>query len=92
MSRSIKLRSINSKLRQDQIAKVLSYSSSTLQHYRHDIKLQNPYKSNGPKRTQKPQMTSNDLIRSQKIELIKPVSNELMRYLRVALPLRINFF
>ena len=54
-----KLKSINPKLKQDQIAKELGYSSSTLQRYRHDIKVQSRYKSNGPKK-QRAQMTSKD--------------------------------
>ena len=53
---------MNSKLKQDQLAKELSYSSSNLQSYRHDIKKQSPHKLNAPKRTQK---ASNDLKRPQ---------------------------
>ena len=37
--------------------------------------MQNPYKSNAPKRNQKHQITSNDLKRAQKIEILKLVSN-----------------
>ena len=51
------------KLKEDQIAKDLGYSSSTLQRYRNDIKMQSPYKSNYTKRTQK---TFNDLKRNCK--------------------------
>ena len=45
-------------MKQKEIAKELGYSSSTLQHYRQDTKMQSPYKSNNPKKCQ---MTTNDL-------------------------------
>ena len=69
--------SVNPKLRQDQIAKELGCSSSTLQRYRNDIYRPSPYRiqPNSNKRKQKisyreydlerPQMTSNDLKRPQ---------------------------
>ena len=50
MSRFMEPKSINPKLRQDQKAKELGYSSSALQRYRHNMKVQRPYKSNGPKK------------------------------------------
>ena len=50
MSGFIDLKPINPKLRQDQLSRELVYSCSTLQRYRHDTKIQYPYKSNGPKR------------------------------------------
>ena len=45
------------KIRKGQLAKDLGYSSSTLQRYRHDIKMRSPYMSSCPRRTQRPQMT-----------------------------------
>ena len=50
MSQFMELESSNPKVRQDQKAKELSYSSSTLQRCRLDIKMQKPYKSNDIKR------------------------------------------
>ena len=47
-------------MKQNEIAKELGYSSSTLQRYRQDIKMQSPYKSNNPI---KRQMTSEGLKR-----------------------------
>ena len=44
-------------------ANELGHSSSTLQRYRHDTKMQSAFKSNNPKRRQR---TSNDLERPQK--------------------------
>ena len=41
---------------------MLNLCFTTLQRSRHDIKMQSPYKSTGPKRTQK---TSNDLERPE---------------------------
>ena len=57
MSQVKELKPINLKLTQDQTAKELGYSSSTLQRYRHGIKMQSPYKSNSPKKD-RTQMTS----------------------------------
>ena len=37
--------------------------------------MQSPYESSGPKKIQRPRMTSNDLQSPEKIEPIKPVSN-----------------
>ena len=51
---------VNPKMKQKQIAKELGYSSSTLQRYRYDIKMQSPYISNNARRSPK---TSNDLKR-----------------------------
>ena len=82
MSRFMELKSINPKLGQDQIAKEVSYSCSTLQRYRHDIKMQSPYKPNGPKRT-----PSND---PKRFNWLNPSQMKLMRSLRVTLALRLN--
>ena len=72
MSRVMELKSIYPKLRQDQITKELGYSGSTLQRYRIDKKLKNPLNSKDSKR---PQKTSNDFERPQKIESVKLVTN-----------------
>ena len=72
MSRFMEFKSNNPKLGQDQIVKELSFSDSTLERYRNDIKVQSLYKWNAFKRTQK---TSDDLKRLQKTELYKPVWN-----------------
>ena len=63
----MEIKSINPKKKQKEIAKELGYSTSTLQRYRNDIKMQSHYKSNNRKRSSKtsndlkrPQMTSND--------------------------------
>ena len=73
MARFIEIKSLNSKLRQDQIAKELGCSSITLQRYRHDKYMFSPYRipPNSHKRKQKilnrkhdlerPQLTSDDL-------------------------------
>ena len=78
IARFMEIKSVNPKIRQDKIAKEVGCSSFTLQRYKLDIKMQSAYKTNGPKRTQRP----------QKIELIKPVSNEIdansMSYARSA--------
>ena len=47
----MEIKSVNQKLKQSQIAKEIGCSVSSLQRYRHDIKMQSPYKSTGPKRT-----------------------------------------
>ena len=60
MARFMEFKSINPKMKQDELAKELVYSRSTLQHYRIGIKMQNQYKSNNPKRSPK---TSKDLKR-----------------------------
>ena len=44
MGRLMEIKSDNPKLRQDQIAKEIGYSSSTLQRYRHDMNTFSPYK------------------------------------------------
>ena len=67
-TRLMELESINPKLRQDQIAKELGYLDSTLQYYRHDVKIPSTYKSNDPKR---PQKTLNDPTRLEKTEHTK---------------------
>ena len=55
MARFIGIEAINSKLRQDQIAKELGSTSSTLQRYRNDINKLPPYRiaPDSHKRTQK---------------------------------------
>ena len=60
MARFMEIKSINPKLKQSGIPKEIRCSTSTLQRYRHDIKMQSHYKSTDPTRTQK---TSNDLKR-----------------------------
>ena len=60
MSRFTEIKSFNPKTKQSEKAKELGCSSSSLQRYRHDIKMQSPYISNHPKKTQK---TSNGLKR-----------------------------
>ena len=47
------LKSINPKLGHDQILNELVFLSSILQRFRDDFKIRSPYKSKGPKRTQK---------------------------------------
>ena len=47
-------------MKQKEIAKELGYSSSTSQHYKYDVKMQSPHKSNNPKGLE---MTSNDFKR-----------------------------
>ena len=42
MARFMKIKSVNTKLNQDQIAKELGCSISFLQRYRHDIKILSP--------------------------------------------------
>ena len=73
----MEIKSMNPNLGQDQIAKKLGCSSSTLQRYRNDINMLSPYRipANSQKRKQKIsnpehdlemlQMTSNDLKRPQ---------------------------
>ena len=78
----------NPNLGQDPIAKKLDCSSSSLQRYRNYITILSPYRitAKSHKRRQKFQiqtsmilqivnMTSKDLIRPQKTELVKPKSN-----------------
>ena len=45
MARSMELKSIDAKLKQSQIAKLLGCSSSTLQRYRQDINMLSPYRN-----------------------------------------------
>ena len=45
---------INPKMKQNYIGKELGYSCFTLQRYRHDTKMQSPFISEKPKRSQKP--------------------------------------
>ena len=79
MARFMEIKPVNPKLRQDQIAKELRCSSSTLQRYGQDIKTRSPYKitPNNHKRKQKisisnrehdlerPQMNSIDFKRTK---------------------------
>ena len=58
LARFMEIKLTSPKVKQKEIATELGYSSSTLQSYRQDIKMQSPYKSNNPKRSPK---TSNDL-------------------------------
>ena len=51
MARLMEIKSVNPKIKQKEIATVLGYSISTLQRYGQDIKMQNPYESNNPKKT-----------------------------------------
>ena len=69
MVRFLEIKSVHTKLRQNQITKKLVYSSSTLQRNRHNRNTMSPHRipSNTHKRRQKaskelkrPQMTSND--------------------------------
>ena len=77
----MKRKSVNPKIGQDQIAKELGYSSSTLQRYRNDIKEHRPYKLNfrdvnysrrlrDPKGTQK---SSNDDFKRLQMTSERPV-------------------
>ena len=77
MARFMEIKSMNPRLRQDQMAKELGCSSSTLQRYRQDINMLSPYGippktikrkqkiSNREHDLERPQMTSNDLKRPQ---------------------------
>ena len=86
LARFMEIKINNPELKQDQVTKELCFSSSTLQCYRYDIKMQNPYKSNNPKRTQNtpsdlktPQMTSNELLiadSTNQAQSIKPTTNK----------------
>ena len=60
VSRFMEIKSVNPKLKKSEKAKEIGCSSSTLQRYRHDIKMQSPFESNDPKEIQK---TSNGLKR-----------------------------
>ena len=42
MARFMEIESVNLRMKQKKIAEELSYSTFTLQHYRNDIKMQNP--------------------------------------------------
>ena len=72
LDRFMEIKSVNLTLRQDQIAKKLGCSSSTLQRFRNDTNMFSPYRippnstnkkqkiSNGEHHLKKPQRTSND--------------------------------
>ena len=64
LARFMKIKSINPKLRQDQIAKDLSCSSSTLQRYRQGKEMSSPHRKplNTHKGRQKISHTNRDLI------------------------------
>ena len=86
MARFMEVKSVNPKLNQIEIAKELGYSSSTLERYRQDIKLQSPHKSINPK---KRQMTSNDLKTPQitaKESVIDSVESSLKNQLKCCNP------
>ena len=77
LARSMEIKSVNPKIRQDQMAKELCCSSSTLQRYRHDINMLSPHRipSNSHKRKQKitndDSNSEHDLKRTQKIEVVE---------------------
>ena len=48
MARFMDIKSCNPKLRPDQVAKKLGYSSSTFQRYRYVMKVQSAFKSKSP--------------------------------------------
>ena len=63
MARFMGIKSMNPKLRQDQIAKEIGFSSSTLQRYRNDKNMPSPYRipqNNTNKRRQKSSNTNLD--------------------------------
>ena len=62
----MEIKFINTKMKRKEIAKISCISTFTLQRYRHDTKMQSPYKLNNPKR---PEKTSNYLERPQKTPL-----------------------
>ena len=73
----MEIKSFNPILRQDQIAKHLGWSNSTLQRYRHHLIMHSPYRnllnsnkrerkiSNCEQNLERPQLTSNDLKKPQ---------------------------
>ena len=77
MARFMEIKFFNPRLKQDQTAKELGCSSSTLQRYRQDINTLSPYRippinnkrkkkiTNREHDLERPQMTSNDLKRPQ---------------------------
>ena len=67
MARFLEIKSIKTKLRQDQIAKELGCSSSFLKQNRNDINLLSPHRipSNTPKRKQKISNRQPDLEKPQ---------------------------
>ena len=75
MARFMEIKSVNPKLRQNQIAKELGCSGSILKRYRNDVNMLSPYRipPNSHKRRQmisnedpnRPQMNSNDFKRPQ---------------------------
>ena len=66
MVQFLEIKSFNPKRKQKELAKQLIWSTSTLQRYRYDIKMQSPSKSEILKRHQK---TWNDLKKPQKESL-----------------------
>ena len=53
LARALEVISIKPKMKQNEITKVSGFSSSTLELYRTDLKMQSPYKSNNPKKSPK---------------------------------------
>ena len=67
MASFMKIKSVNLKLKQSEIAKELGCASSTLQRYRNDINMLSPYRipHNSDKRKQKISDREHDLERPQ---------------------------
>ena len=75
MARFMEIKAVNPRLKQNQTAKELGCSSSTLQRYRNDLKMPSSHRippnshkrkqnvSNGEQETDRPQLTSNDLAK-----------------------------
>ena len=66
MTRFMEIKSIKPKMKWKERARDLSYSSSALQRYGQDQKMQSHYKSTNSKKVNWSQMTSNDLKWPQK--------------------------
>ena len=64
MARFMEIKFVNPKLKQNQVAKKLDCSSSTLQRYRNDINMVSPYRI-PPKRHKRRQTPNEDLNRPQ---------------------------
>ena len=84
MARFLKINSVNPNLKQDQVAKKLGCSSSTLQRYRQGLNMLPPF-SIPPKSHKRKQKISNrehDLERPQmtSIDLKRPQTNDLKRH------------
>ena len=91
MARFMEIKSVNPKFRQDQIAKELSWSGSTLQRYRQNINMLSPYRipPNSNKRKQKISSRENDHERPQltskesSLETVKPMRKKTKGYFRL---------